>query len=208
MPMRQTTSQILFEYWNEVRGGRVAPRRFEIEPARLTAVLSETFLVERLAPGRYAYRLAGTRICDQLGEEMRGLPLLDGFAESDRQTVIRQLEGPVTGGAALVLQLGLGDTPGRLVRFEALVLPLVHTGSAVSRFLGAMSAIDPPAWLGTRPLPHRTLAGFELVWPETSPAHEATEKADELPPLRVLPNARVVRAGRRMFRILDGGQQR
>lgn len=208
MPMRQTTSQILFDYWNEVRGGRVAPRRFEIEPARLTAVLSETFLIERLGPGRYAYRLAGTRICDQLGEEMRGLPFLDGFAESDRQTVIRQLEGPVTGGAALVLQLALGDTPARLVRFEALVLPLVHTGSAVSRFLGTMSAIEQPSWLGTRPLAHRALAGFELVWPETTPVPEVSGTGDELPPLRVLPNARVVRAGRRTFRILDGGQQR
>lgn len=208
MAMRQTTSKILFDYWNEVRGGRVAPRRFEIEPARLTAVLSETFLVERLGLGRYAYRLAGTSICDQIGEELRGLPLLDGFAESDRQTVIRQLEGPVTGGAALVLQLGLGDTPARVVRFEALVLPLVHTGSAVTRFLGAMSAIEPPSWLGTRPLTHRTLLGFELVWPETSPAPETCEKPEELPPLRMLPNARVVRAGRRMFRILDGGQQR
>ena len=46
--MQQRTNQILFAYWNDVRGERLAPRRFEIEPARIATILPETFILERL----------------------------------------------------------------------------------------------------------------------------------------------------------------
>ena len=63
--MKQSTIQVLFGYWNEVRGERLAPRRFEIEPARIATILPETFILERLDSETFPYRLAGTKICDR-----------------------------------------------------------------------------------------------------------------------------------------------
>ena len=37
--MKQTTIQTLYAYWDGVRAGRIAPRRLEIEPARIAAIL-------------------------------------------------------------------------------------------------------------------------------------------------------------------------
>ena len=44
--MQQPTSRQLYAYWDRVRNGRIAPRRFEIEPARIAALLRETFIAE------------------------------------------------------------------------------------------------------------------------------------------------------------------
>src|SRR5947209_8169807 len=75
--MKQRTSQIIYRYWNEVRGTRLAPTRLEIEPGRIAEVLSETFILENTDTGSYVFRLAGTRICDQFGHELRGRSFLD-----------------------------------------------------------------------------------------------------------------------------------
>src|SRR4051812_13786849 len=46
--MQQRTLQTLYGYWNEVRAGRLAPQRLEIEPSRIAGILSETFMLERI----------------------------------------------------------------------------------------------------------------------------------------------------------------
>ena len=87
--MKQKTSQILFAYWNEVRGSRVAPRRFEIEPSRISEILPETFILERLDRETYRFRLAGTRICEEFGQELRGTNFLDGWLDDGCIVLLR-----------------------------------------------------------------------------------------------------------------------
>ena len=41
------TTRTLFVFWNEVRVGRLAPDSLEIEPSRIAAILSETFMLQR-----------------------------------------------------------------------------------------------------------------------------------------------------------------
>ena len=49
--MKQRTIQTLYAYWNELRAGRIAPRRLEIEPSRISSILPETFMLERTDAG-------------------------------------------------------------------------------------------------------------------------------------------------------------
>ena len=44
--MQQTTTRQLYAYWDRVRNGRVTPRRFEIEPAKIANLLPETLIAE------------------------------------------------------------------------------------------------------------------------------------------------------------------
>mgnify|MGYP002386686614 CR=1 FL=1 len=71
-PMKHKTSQSLYGYWNEVRRGRLAPRRFDIEPSRISQILPATFILERVESERYLFRLAGTRLCEIFAREFRG----------------------------------------------------------------------------------------------------------------------------------------
>ena len=70
--MQQPTSSQLYAYWDHVRNGRVAPRRFEIEPSMIAAVLPETFIVDR--QGRIRYKHVGP--LTQADLERKILPLV------------------------------------------------------------------------------------------------------------------------------------
>ena len=83
--MQQRSSQSLVQYWDEIRAGRQAPQRCEIEPARIAALLPVTFILDCSPQSGYRFRLAGTRICEQLGRELRGVDLQDLFNAQDRE---------------------------------------------------------------------------------------------------------------------------
>lgn len=203
--MRQRTSQILFKYWNEVRSGRLAPRRFEIEPAGISPILSETFILERQDPSTYRFRLAGTRICDQFAQELRNRNLLDVVAPIDRLILEDRLGVIAAHGAVGVLEFETqtGEHKGRC---EVLLLPLTDARGTITRFLGAMSPMDPGSWLGTGAMSLKSLVRDELVWPDGRP-YPLIERGRQPPPFRpMLPVSRVVRANEREFRVYDGGR--
>ena len=205
--MKQKTSQILFAYWNGVRGERMAPRRFEIEPARIASILPETFILERLDSDTFVYRLAGTRLCEQFGTEFRGTNFLDGWSEDDRHTIAQQLAQAAAQGGVVVLDVEAGvlDTTRPRVIFEMTLMPLIHTSSQVTRLLGSVSAIDPPAWLGAERLTSKRLTGHHVMWPDGRPHALADKYRNQTPFIASLAGARLVKSERRSFRVLDGG---
>ena len=145
--MRQRTSQILYAYWNEVRRGRLAPRRFDIEPARVAAVLAETLILERVDADTYPFRLAGTRICEQFGAEFRGSNFLDLWSKDDRASLAQKLALLGEQGGVAVLDFEGRAGEGRVAKFEAILLPLFHAQPTVDRFLGSISCCRAPLWL-------------------------------------------------------------
>jgi hypothetical protein len=95
---------------------------------------------------------------------------------------------------------------GTSADFEMLMLPLVHTNDNVDRFLGTITAIDPPAWLGTKPLPDRTLLSDEIIWPDGRPHALLERNHRQAPFIPQPPGSRIVRSARRQFRVYDGGR--
>ncbi|WP_254622303.1 PAS domain-containing protein, partial [Stenotrophomonas sp. GbtcB23] len=75
--MRNQVSQIIFDYWTDLKGDRGAPLRTEIDPTALRHLLPHLFIATVGLEGYPVFRLAGTRICDLFGRELRGA----GFAE-------------------------------------------------------------------------------------------------------------------------------
>src|SRR5512145_440828 len=98
--MQQRTLQILYAYWNGLRAGRIAPARLEIDPSRIGAILPEILLLERVDADTYCFRLAGTRLCEIFGSELRGSNLLDGWPAADRTALARALTLTCEQGAA------------------------------------------------------------------------------------------------------------
>ena len=214
--MKHPTNQQLFAYWNDVRGARVAPRRFEIEPSRISSILPDTFILERSDVASYRFRLAGTRLCESFGMEFRGTDFLDGWTNEDRAMIERQLASIAQDGGALLIQLTAGpEIYLRQAYFEILLLPLQHLQPTADRFIGAWCAMEPPSWLGSEPLTHRALLSCDVIWPEArandvvqgepdaEPVAEAVDR--QIPFLPHVRNSRLVRVDRRQFRVYDGG---
>ena len=98
--MKHNTSKALFAYWDSVRGHRMAPQRFEIDPSKISAILPYTFILERRDAETFSFRLAGTRMCDVFGYELRGTNFLDGWETIDRLPLLRQFSTLTRQGTA------------------------------------------------------------------------------------------------------------
>jgi hypothetical protein len=205
--MKVKTSQQLYAYWNELRGGRLAPRRFEVEPAAIAAILPDTFILERVERFDYVFRLAGTRICEAFGREFRGRNLLDLWTPGDREVVIRVLESVTRDGGAGVIGLMAKDSGGRTAAFEMLLLPLIHTGQSIGRVLGSLTPMSPLPLFGAEHFQTIELSTFEVVWPDGRPFALVSRAEAPAPFLRDLGQSRVVRSDRRSFRVFDGGRK-
>ena len=203
--MKERTSQLLYAYWNEVRGERMAPRRFDIEPSRITGLLPDTFILERASRSDYQFRLAGTRVCEQFGREFRGSNILDLFGQNDREALERVLESICREGSVGVVSLEVADNSGRPAKLEMLLLPLVHSGLEISRVLGSIAAHESPAWLSHQPIATQRLRTFNLIWPDGRP-HAVLARSDRQAPFVKEPrHTRIVRSDRRSFRVYEGG---
>lgn len=203
--MKQKITQTLFNYWNDVRQDRVAPRRFEIEPAQIASILPHTFILER-RDGVYRFRLAGTAVCDAFGQEFRETDFLDGWAEDDKISLERLLTVVTQQGGVGILEIEAATQNKRTVSFEAIILPLIHTRDAIDRLLGAISPITPPDWLGYEPLTSRRLVTTKIVWPNGKPQSVLEMMHRQAPFLPHVRKARIVRSERRQFRVYDGGR--
>jgi hypothetical protein len=191
--MQQLTSRQLYAYWDGIRNGRIAPRRFEIEPAKIPGLLRETFIAECTGLRSFRFRLAGTRICQHFGRELRGVDFLSLWSIADRDALASLVRNVLQDGAVGHGVFDAYTNTQRHARFEFTLMPLIHTGQTINRLLGAMTAIEPPFWLGSEPSATFEVRELHLHWPDGVPAFMTSESAEG------------TTLARRRFRIVDGG---
>ena len=167
--MEHASTRSLYRYWNRLRGERPAPERREIEPADISAALSETFILEVIDGENFPFRLAGTRICAAFGREMKGENWLDGWAPADRDAQMALLITISQEAAGAVLPFTGTNERDQDVLFEAIILPLKNRGDGYSRLLGCIAPLERPYWLGLQPVVRRQLSGLHMIWPANPP---------------------------------------
>lgn len=204
--MRHRTSELLYSYWMEVRAGRLAPRRVDIEPSRIAAILPDTFIIEHVNPCTYRFRLAGTRLCERLGMELRGTGFLGLWSPGDQKIIQRQLTLIASTGAAGLFDTHATTTGDRATDGELIVLPLSNTAGEINRFMGAWSPLDAVQWYGSDYEVNHTVRGHTIVDPDRPSPLPGTQPAAEEPPaIKLYPQARTVQRDARRFRVFEGG---
>jgi len=202
--MQQRSSQSLVQYWDEIRAGRQAPQRSEIEPARIASLLPVTFILDCSAKSGYRFRLAGTRICEQLGRELRDVDLLDLFEAQDRKALEILLRSVVANGGIGVIELEATSAEGRNARFEMVLMPVIHASRSVNRLLGCLTAIEAPYWLGSVATVRHRITDLRLVPADgMSRPHRSHPQAPSF--ANEIPSA-IAGKGQRKFRVFEGGR--
>lgn len=204
--MKQTASLWLYTYWNSLRHGRVAPNRFEIEPLRIGPLLPETFILEANSDHKFRFRLAGTKVCDIYGLELKGLDFLTLWNRAeDREAIETMLLTIREDGSAGVLEFTGYNEDNDRCRFEILLLPLIHAGERINRVIGILAPAEEPYWLGARRLTTQFIDDIDLIWPDTRPEWQfvSSEGRSEA----TIDAGRIVSANGRLFRVLDGGRK-
>jgi hypothetical protein len=146
--LKLAASQELFAYWTQLRGGRSAPERDEVDPGAIRGVLADTFILEVDESLVYPMRISGSRTNSLFQRELRGEPFLGLWRPQDRREVCEILTS-VSDDAAPILA-GVSAQPRGLpgLEFEVLLLPLRHHGDTHARILGCCAPKSNPQWLG------------------------------------------------------------
>ena len=160
--MRIKTTIDLFEYWNRIRGDDVAPLRSQVEPTDLRQILSSVFLLETCEMGRVGFRLAGTRICDLFGRDLRGVSFSDLWAHGHDD--IEHTAAGVMSHAIPALLNATGFTAaGHRACFEIILLPLRSDEGECDKLLGAIAPAIAASWLEVVPLQFLALDRSRLL---------------------------------------------
>ncbi len=128
----------LKSYWERLRAGRIAPYRAEIDPRQFESALENMFIVEKLAPDNMRIRLAGMRICEMMGMEVRGMQPGFLIEDGDRLRFERLLNVVMAEPAVVELRLAADGRGGRY-RATMLLMPLRSDFGEINRVLGCAS---------------------------------------------------------------------
>ena len=151
--MRHLASKKIFSYWSDLRNQRKAPTRAEIEPGEIREYLGDTFILEvNKALRTISFRLAGTRLCNAYGKELKGLGFMNLWAEEDNLRVLRAISRTYRDFKPAVISHKGKAADGREVEFETLVLPLLPNHDGDIRLLGISTTKEMPLWLDSEPI--------------------------------------------------------
>ena len=200
--MKQDGSQNLFQYWNRLRDRRAAPKRTEIEPADIKALLSDTFILESDARGEAVFRLAGTRLCASYGRELKGFSFPSLWRSKDQRLLARLAQNVFNDNVVVVVDYEGLTEGGRAIGMELLLLPL-DGGGEHRRALGIVSTDGRPYWLGADPINDAVVESVRVVDPDREPMFLKNRPAVQVPALSPndLPMVSAELAGRGARRI-------
>ncbi|MFK5979365.1 MAG: PAS domain-containing protein [Rhizobiaceae bacterium] len=207
--MRHLASKNIFSYWSRLRNQRKAPTRGEIEPSDIREHLGDTFILEVNKSLRtISFRLAGTRLCNAYGQELKGLGFLNLWGEEDNLRVLRAISRSYRDYKPTLISHRGKTADEREVEFETLVLPLLPTHDGDIRLLGISTAKEMPFWLGSKPIVTNKVLSAYNICVDSKDESEAT-----LVPfpgdLKIAPSVISATTEGRQFghlRILDGGK--
>ncbi len=128
----------LKSYWERLRAGRIAPYRAEIDPRQFESALENMFIIEKLSHDNMRIRLAGMKICEMMGMEVRGMQPTFLIEEGDRLRFDRLLNVVMAEPAIVELKLSAESRAGRY-RATMLLMPLRSDFGEINRVLGCTS---------------------------------------------------------------------
>jgi hypothetical protein len=205
----------LKSYWERLRAGRIAPYRAEIDPRQFETALENMFIVKRIAPDNMRIRLAGMKICEMMGMEVRGME--PGFLVDDEDRLRFERLLNVVMGEPSVVELRLA-AEGRGGRYRAtmLLMPLRSDFGEINRVLGCTSGqgdiVAPPLAfriedVAVTPIEPNAPADMRQALPGFAEEQASFDAGGSGPRLRSIegnPNAPAAPKGApRKFRVID-----
>jgi hypothetical protein len=163
--MKNGATQELYAYWNTLRGARPAPRRDEVDPIAIPHSLPEIFLLELQEGGRIAVRLAGTRLCELYGRELRGISASSLWSAQSRSEVDKVLRDVMAEAAVAVIAADARKEGRSVGAFELVVTPLADAAGTCRYIIGALACTDPQAAHTLYPIDALEARSARLSWP-------------------------------------------
>ena len=130
-------------YWKKTRRADGIPTRSDIDPRGISTLISNAFVVERIAPGLARMRIAGTHLSDLMGMEVRGMPLSALFQPDHRDALSHDLVRLFDEPAMLRMSLTAKPAHGPAIEGALVLLPLRSDLGDISRAIGCLVTRGP-----------------------------------------------------------------
>ncbi|MEX2629759.1 MAG: PAS domain-containing protein [Tistlia sp.] len=133
-------------YWRRQRGGRRWPRRADIDPIDIPALLPGIILLDLVgAPPRFRKRLVGSAIVEKEGGDTTGRWLDECVNPSIREEVLRQHREAAEAPEGNCYRVAFTGADGKLYSYQRLLLPLSGDGQRVDMLFGGARFLPPVA---------------------------------------------------------------
>ncbi len=193
------TSRKLLRAWERIRGEDAAPLRTDITMRDLDRIIPWTCILAR-DPHKlsYVYRLAGSAVCDTMGQQLTGATAFDDWPNFDRETILRGLDTVVGMKQPCVGRFLAHSFSGREVGFELLAVPVI---SANGRNVHALTTIAPfrdARGVAPDPLVTFQVRKIRILWSDMLPGEPVSTPASSSDEVR--------RINSSFLRVIDGGK--
>lgn len=126
-------------YWENLRAGRVAPYRSEIDPREFKDALENMFILEIVGDRNVRVRLAGMKMCEMMGMEVRGMSprafMMPGDRSKFDDAILEVVEKP----AVTEFVMETVDYNGHSGTAYVLMMPLRSDFGEITRILGCIT---------------------------------------------------------------------
>ena len=138
--MTDTTIDTLRNHWHSLVDGGNIPQRSQIAPREMPEILDCIFVLERLNPEDVRIRVAGLKISEMMGMEVRGQSPVNFFMDGARGRFSAVLNDVMNRPTIAHLGLATVDKMGNPGEAEMILLPLRSDFGDVSRVIGCISS--------------------------------------------------------------------
>jgi hypothetical protein len=161
--MKHRNSHLLIGYWSRLRAGRDIPDQSDIDPRAIKRMLSQVFILDARDPARPFYRLAGTKLCDRFGLELRGTSFYAHWEAQARDRLVLLLRQSLQTKQPVWLS-AIGTTANcAMMEMETVLAPLTIGTSTPQRFLGIAQFLGDSAQLGGRSIAYERLIDSRMI---------------------------------------------
>ncbi|ARM88549.1 PAS domain-containing protein [Rhizobium sp. CIAT894] len=196
--MRVQTTIEIFDYWNRIRGAADAPLKSQVEPSAVPHLLQSLFILETREAGDIGFRLAGTRICDLFGRDLRGERFSSLWANGQDADIERTAMGVMDHAMPALFNATGYSTVGHQASFEIIMMPLRSPHGTCDRLLGAIAPTASASWLEIVPLEFLALDRSRLL-----PGKFGTGTPADLRPINEIVAGKSVGFGQVMRRMVS-----
>ena len=133
----------LFTYWEQLRQGREVPARSELDPRAIRSGIHHTFILEMSGPEDFRFRIAGSKVCDLLGLELRSMPARSLIDPIDRASFDEALMSIVERSEVAEIRLESATAKQSGVQGRMLLMPMSDDKGNITRIFGGIT-VDTP----------------------------------------------------------------
>lgn len=126
-------------YWEGLRVGANIPSRAQIDPRGLEDALEYAFILERISPSIFRFRLAGMHLSDLTGMDVRGMPISAMFLPESRAEIGELMKSTCDEQSVKTLTLIAEGGFGKpTLEAKMIMAPLLDENGNVTRILGSL----------------------------------------------------------------------